>query len=292
MRQRILNKKLPSLLAISIISFGIVLTLFLNQRTNLLQTNASPGDDPKNIQVTNITDSSFTITYTTDDLAIGTIDLGETSNDLNQKFLDERDANSQTVNSYKSHSIVVSNLKPETEYFYKITSGKKITTKNGNPFKITTGSKMDGPQSKSTPLVGKIINPDGSELNDGIVIVKTNESNLISTIVTDGNFTIPLKNLRSKNLEDYLDTKDSIISLEIRSGDLSSLVRISGNQKSPLPITTLSNNYDFVIISPLPVRVINSKSVKFPKFKSKIKTLQSSFRNLTPSTSLTNIPSQ
>lgn len=277
MRQQISNKKLPSILGITIIIFGIVLTTFLVQRTNILQGDASASENPKNIKITNNSDDSFSIIYMTDKSVIGEINLGENPNNLSQKFLDDKDNSSNEINTYSSHSITTENLKPETEYYYTIKSGNKTITDNGKPFSIKTGPKIENSSNNKLLIQGKVVNSDGTPVNDGIALIKIAGSNQISTIVNDGDFLLSTEKLLTEKLDNFMEINEkSIIDIEIISGEQFSLVRISGNQKSPLPTITLSNNYDFIQTLPTPTITSPSRNIKFPGFKSKIKTIRNS----------------
>src|SRR3990167_10877615 len=103
MKQSFWNRKIPSLLAFLVIIVGILFTTFLVKGGNLFQISAGPGSEPKNIQTTNISDTSFTISYTTDESVIGTINYGTDANALDKFVLDDRDQLSQDVNKYQSH---------------------------------------------------------------------------------------------------------------------------------------------------------------------------------------------
>ncbi len=275
MKNSILNKKIPSLIGFLLIILGIGMTTFLVKGSNSYQINAGPGSEPKKIEISNISDTSFTVTYTTDASVIGTINFGEDPSILDQLSLDERDQLSQIINKYQSHSITVNNLKPNTTYYFTITSDDKIIKDNNSSFKITTGPSVSTPPKKQIPISGKVINPDGSFPSDGIVVAQINGAQKLSTpLKKDGSYILPLNTARNQNLNDYISlNNDSKIEITVISQNLSSLITVSKNQLSPVPLITLSNNYDFRTteseIDPSPS--LKPRNVKFPVLKSSAK---------------------
>lgn len=271
--QGILDKKIPSLLGIFIIAIGIASTTFLVKGNQVFQTNAGPGSDPKNIQITNVSDSSFTVIYTTDSATIGTVKQGKSSDLLDQTFLDDRDKGSQNVNDYKTHIITVNNLIPNTTYYFSIDSGDNTVTNNGTPFNVTTGPKINN-SSFQSPIKGKVVSPDGKTPAEGIVFASINGSQVKATYVEkDGSYTIPMNDLRTLDLNEYFIINDnSIVSLEVNSDSLSSKISASSSNFDSIPTITLSNNYDFSNSYEEVERNTNSDNVKFPVFKSRLRT--------------------
>src|SRR5579864_6175140 len=137
MRKTIFDKRIPTLFALVLIGAGIgLLTLFV-QNHQLLTGNATPSDIPTDIRITNISDTSFTVTYTTQASVIGSVLFGKDKS-LGQTALDERDQKSGTLTEHTVHSIVLQNLEPNTSYFFSIRSGTSIYLNNGLPYQTTT----------------------------------------------------------------------------------------------------------------------------------------------------------
>lgn len=282
MKKSLLNHKIPSVLGIGLIVIGVVVTTALVKGPSLLQIKAGPSDEPKNIEITNISDSSFTVTYTTDNSTLGTITFGKDPNTLDQTTLDDRDQLTQKVNNYSAHSITANSLEPNTTYYFKITSGSKDILDNAKPFNVKTGPTISSPPSSQNPMSGKALNPDGSIPSDGLVIVNIDGAEKITTYLRkDGSFMIPLNNLRTNDLASYFDLDENTnINIKIKSANLSSSADVMPNQISPVPIITLSNNYEFTEETE-PMKKIDSthsasfKDMIFPKL-SKPKRVNSS----------------
>ncbi len=267
MKEKLFNKKNPALFGLLIILIGIFITIYLVNNGSLFLINAGPGQDPKNAGITNISDTSFTLTYTTDDKTAGTLNYGIDPGNLDTVVLDDRDQLSQSINEYNVHSITVKNLNPEFVYYFNIISGDKTYLKNGSPYNIKTGPVIENDPSDKEPLSGKVILPDGSNASEALIYFSLNGAQKLSSVIkNDGNYTIPLNTLRNKSLNDYIDIdKNSIINIEVRSGNLFSSVSVSPDEINPVPVITLSNNYDFSS-EPEVTSELNNKSqeVGFP----------------------------
>lgn len=273
MSKNILDKKIPSLGGIGVLAIGLIVTTLLVKGPSSLQVRANPASEPKNIEVTNISDSSFTVVYTTKDSVLGTIKYGETPESLNNIALDQRDQLSQEINEYKAHSITVSNLTPNTNYFFTITSDNKTIKNNKEAFVVKTGPIINSASSTQIPITGKVINPNDESVNDGLVVATINGAQKISGIIKEnGEYTIPLNNLRTVDLINYYSLNENTnIDLYIDSNNLNSKIKVATNQTSPVPIVTLSKNYNFLNTGKKTTNSSRTRDVSFPEFNSEIK---------------------
>ncbi len=261
------TKKIPTLIGLLLISVGTILTTFLVRGDTIFQIRAGPGEDPKNIKITNVSDSAFTVTYLTDDKVIGTVNHGIDPNNLDGISLDDRDQLSQQINKYNSHSITVRNLDPNTKYYYSINSGSKKYQDTGFKFEVTTHGEISENPSSQIPVSGRVVLPDGTGPNDGIVYVKIKDAETISSLLKErGSYTVPLNALRKLDLDEYLEiNENTIINIDIFSGGLYSSVSVTPNEINPVPLVTLSGNYDFSKTNENNKENNNQES-SFPKF--------------------------
>lgn len=241
------SKKIPTLIGLILITFGTVITTFLVRGDTIFQIRANPSEDPKNIKITNISEDAFTITYITDDKVVGSVNYGVDPGNLDGISLDDRDQLSQQVNKYNTHSITVRNLDPNTKYFFSITSGTKKYLDTDFKFETTTKGEISSSPSSQIPVSGKVILPNGTTPDDGLVYLKINNAQLTSTLLKEGGtYTIPLNTLRKENEDEYLEINDdTIINIDIFSGGLFSSVSVTPNEISPVPLVTVSGNYNF-----------------------------------------------
>ena len=247
MKHKFLDKKIPTLIGILIIIVGIGLTTYLVKGDSIFELQASPRQNPENIKITNVTESSFTVSYSTDDSALGTLNYGENPASLNNLVLDDRDQLTQKVSARNSHSITVKNLKEDTNYFFSITSGDESYLNKGSAYEIKTGKAIDKNPSSQIPISGKVLLPEGLPAVDGLVYVKILGAQDLSTYIkNDGTYTIPLNSLRNSPLDDFYSIdEDDLINIEIISGNFVSDVIVTKSQINPVPTISLSGNYDF-----------------------------------------------
>ena len=121
MRSTIWSKRIPTLLGILLIVIGIGITSYLVKTGAILTSKAGPSETPENVRISNISDTSFTLSYTTQASVIGSLNFGKDKN-LGQIALDERDKEG-SLKEHKIHYITVKDLGTSTNYYFSITSG-------------------------------------------------------------------------------------------------------------------------------------------------------------------------
>jgi hypothetical protein len=245
MRESFWNKKIPTLLGVLVIAIGVGITTFLVNQSTLFKSNASLSDQPKDVRITNITDTSFTVSYSTDSQVPGSLNYGKDKN-LGQSALDDRDQQSGNLANYNIHNITVRLLSQQTQYFFTINSGQTNYLNNGQPFNVSTGPTLGNPSSQ-TPMTGKIILPDGTTPNEALIYVTMDGAQVISTLVkSDGSYILPLNSLRITDSSAYY-TFPQTASIKILAigNSLSSNASLSLDQTHPVPTIILSKNYDF-----------------------------------------------
>ena len=170
--------RIPTILGLSVIVFGLVTGIYLTLQNQIILTKAAPETNPKNITVSNIEDTSVTISWETNQKDKGLVKYGISSTD-------ENSALSETGNI---HYVEISNLTPKTTYRYIIVSGKTKT----NPGEFTTLSPLTPNTLK--PLTGSVL--DGNQpVQEGLVYLKVSDKILSATVKALGNFIIPLTSL-------------------------------------------------------------------------------------------------
>jgi hypothetical protein len=109
----------------------------------------------KNPMITNITGSMFTVIYQSQHPVKTKILYGQDPKNLKETAYDDR--GKEIVDTV--HHITVKGLKPQTEYFFVILSGKqRITADENKPFRVRTGNPLI--PSGSLVIYGKILRPD------------------------------------------------------------------------------------------------------------------------------------
>jgi len=248
MRQSFWNKRIPTVLGMILLVAGISVSLWLVENGSLDISRAAPGDQPKDVRITNVSDTSLTVTYSTDKPVLGTLLYSDEATP-DKIAIDDRDQRSGVPGEYRYHYITIKNLDPGKKYFFKIVSGENSYLDNGSPFTMTTAEKIPGSPPSQPPIVGKVILSDGTTPSEAVVFMNTDNSQTLSVMVkTDGSYILPLNSLRTNNLGSYVTLlDDSIIKLLLSGIGGTSSVSVLAKQINPVPVVTLSNNYNFTI---------------------------------------------
>ena len=124
MKKSVWDRRIPGLSGLLFLGVGIIVAYYLAQNNAIFTGRAAPDNTPTNIRISNITDSSFTVSYTTTDKVLGTINFGTTPNGTTVA-IDDRDQKDGTPKPYHTHHITIKNLTPNTMYYYTILSGEE-----------------------------------------------------------------------------------------------------------------------------------------------------------------------
>ena len=261
----ILNKKIPTIGGLFLLAIAVLTTSYLVNTGVIFLGGAAPSENPQDVRITNVSDTSFTVTYKTDAKVAGTISLGADKTSA-QTILDERDQQSGVPKLYKLHSISVKNAKPTTAYSFSITSGTTTYQNNGSLFSVTTSKTLTGSPSATIPLSGKLIGSDGNIPEEAMVFVTTTSGQSLSSLVhQNGLYLVPLNNMLSKDFSSRLTLNDSsVLQVLATDGSQQSQVQVLLQGANPVPLITLGSNYNFVV-NTTPI-ASTAASLGFPPF--------------------------
>lgn len=246
MIKRFWDTKIPTLLGLFIIGLGTVLTTFLANKGQSGQVGATNYDRPENVRITNISNNSFSVSYTTKTKTSGSINYGVDKN-LGQGALDERDKEKGNLNEYTIHSINASNLSPSTKYYFTITSGGQTYTANGDPFEITTGPTLKESSNTQYLMKGKIISPNGVPPQEAIIYITSDNLQVASFLVgQNGTYSFLISGLRTSDLSSiYNFSEVQTLKMLVMGDSGKSNVIFSLSGIGQIPTITLSKDYDF-----------------------------------------------
>lgn len=245
-RKTILNRRVPPVFGIVGLVVSLATIAWLSGNAILFGTKAANGNIPRNVKISNISESSFTVSYTTDQFAIGTINYG-TDEKLGKIGLDDRDQQTGSPVSHQVHHITVKQLTPATRYVFSITSADQTFTQDGQLYSVTTAPPLTTQPSNQAPAAGTVGLEDGSIPTEGLVYLVTKDSQLLSTLLKpDGGYLLPLNTIRAKDLSKMLVlAPDTEISLSVTDSSQQSQIDILASQTNPVPRVILSKNYEF-----------------------------------------------
>jgi len=254
-----MKKDLPTIIGVLFLIAGLIAGVFLTKYKQQIKINASVSDSPKNVRITNITDSSFSVIWTTDKKNTGFIKYGENASIRNVSLEKTREL------SY-THLVNITNLSSETIYYFKIHSGVNVFDNNGIQWSITTGKKLT--QKEPNIISGKIVNLNKTGAENTLIAVSMGNSFPLATLTSEsGNWSINLSFLRNSSLDSYLniDDKNSLIEISVQSTPSeTSTAKVFPISSKPTPEIKLGNVYDFRSTIPQVGSFFPSADLKLP----------------------------
>lgn len=242
------NKQIPTYAGFVFLIVGVIVTAVLVRTGVLFPIRATPSEEPKEMRISNVSDTSFTVSYITAGDVTGSLAYGETAN-FGSVALDERDKAGNTSTPHTVHYFVVSNVNPGTTYQFAILSGTKTFT--GPEYTVKTASSIEEPAGEKI-ITGSLLLPDGTKPQEAIIYVESSGTQVLSTFAVGGNYSVSLTHLRSENLESYVTLPpEAFLLIAATSGSLHSTAEVTAGQ-AEIPQITLSQQYEFTLISTSP----------------------------------------
>lgn len=240
--------RIPTILALLVVLLLVGVIAFVTQTFLKQPVDAQGSKTPKDIQVTNITNSSFTVTWKTDKPTRGIIQLKEAnSSGPLVPFADERYAGNET--SYVMHSVPVTDRKPNTTYKLYILE-QNDTVHEENAYVVTTAPTVELPAPTTNsigPVYGSAMFSDNTPASGAIVYLTMGQSQLLSAVVKpSGSYLIPINLIRSQDLQSFLPVNGKTdLTIEIKyNGDATEIMTDTAND-SPVPEVVIGKTYDF-----------------------------------------------
>lgn len=236
--------RIPTIIAILIITTGISIATFLSQQKNIFSPSAKSQNSPKDVKISNITESSFTVTWTTKERASGSIKWDESKSSQKKIEIEETKTNGYT------HSVTIRNLKPSTPYYFKIVSGESVYDNNSQPWEVTTAPEIKTQQESADirNFSGSIVNSLGTPVTSALVFIEIEGVSPISTFTSEnGTWVIPVNNIRKKDLKDiFIINGNEIVNIFVQGGPEGiSSAQIYAQNATATPIIKLGETHDF-----------------------------------------------
>ena len=240
--------RIPTLLGLGIIIFGIAAGSYLVFRGQNITSNASSDTAVQNVTVSNFTDDSVTISWQTSTPTPSFITLGiQSPNEIT--ILDDRDNNPPAGGPKDRllHYATMKNLLPKTTYQYKIISGKFLSDTSN----FTTAAPLNL-QTGLRPVIGSVVAGD-KPVDEAIAYLSITGATTQSAVIKNsGNFLIPISQIRKADLsEGFSLSEGNVAKLTILSpkGQATVLFNLGSFDKG-LPPVTLGENLDLTSLNP------------------------------------------
>lgn len=257
-KKNLLKKQIPTLLGLGVLVVALIAGVaFISMGGNLsFAPRATAETTPKKIKVTNVSDTSFTVSFFTDDVTAGFVKYGTSADALKSQVGDDRDQLSGSVGEYNLHHVTVRGLTPNTNYYYVLGTGSGSTFDNESaPFSLKTAQKGGAPTAAKT-VYGTVLNPNGSPAKEAIVYISIPGANDMSTLVkSSGSWAIPLSNAHASDGSGYAEVSDTTALDILVQGSVQSLtsaVEVSVADAQPVESITLGQDGTSTAASPVP----------------------------------------
>ncbi len=239
------KNKIPTILGVVILLVGVFAGVFFLNMRQVFRIGADASASPKDIRVGNISDTSATISWTTDKETSGFVNWGESQGGVN-KVETEGDQKSF------SHLITITGLTAGKTYYYKISSDGSSFENGGIPWQFTLGPTL-GVNRNSTLISGSVVTSSGLPAKRALVHA-TVSGYLLSTLTSDtGNFVFQLSAVRTTDLSSYqnVDPASTLIEISVQAGGNGvASAQVFPRSASPIPAMVLGQVYDFRSLPP------------------------------------------
>ncbi len=245
-----LKKRIPTIIGLILLIIGAVSgVIFINQGTDFLP-RAAPEYVPQKIKITNITDTSFVVSWVTKEPTIGFLRYSDSVLNLSETATDDRDQLAGSSSDYRTHYITLQNLTPGAKYYFKLGSQKnQLYDDNGDPFEIALPQSL--PNNKETDTAfGSVVTAVDTPAEGAIIYISLPNATPLSALVKqNGSWAVNLAMARSSDLTQAIsyDPTTTRIDLLVQTDDSdpTTAVTTTANDQ-PVPTITIGQTNNFV----------------------------------------------
>lgn len=225
--------KLPTILGILILIFGLIAGIYLINSKQIFKLGAQVESTPKDVRIANITNNSVSVTWTTDIESKGFIKWNKTNNNLSKVALEE------SGNQSNVHFANILGIEEGSDVFFVINSNGKDFKNNDIPWQTKT-LKKSVMSNNSIVATGVILSQDGTTPASAIVHLLINGVTLSTLTSSQGSWVIPI----STYIESVPETTAIEINVNAGTKGVSQAV-IYPTAIKTTPIILLGKTYDF-----------------------------------------------
>lgn len=239
--------KIPTLLGITVLAAGLIGGIAMINSRQQIVTKAAASPTPQGVAVSNITDKSFTVSWTTSAPAAGFVKLSQTGKP-ERTILDDRDQDKGSQNKRTVHYVTANSLSPAENYKFVIGGDSSQFDQNGLPFTAQTGPALQSvPQSDIGS--GVILSGNGQAAEGIIVYAQLPGGQLASALSgSGGRWAVPLSVIRTEAGDSWLnyDLSATVYAAKADGGPEGTAEAILTTAiDKPVPPMRLGSSYDF-----------------------------------------------
>lgn len=238
--------KIPTLIALLVLMVALVATAFATNFAQTIFTRASVTSAPQEVKISNVSDSTFSVSWITDEAVSGAVVAKAGTQGFAQPVLDDRVEASTANDKFFTHHVSLRFLQPATNYTFKIVSGSKEYS--DSKYTVTTPAKAAG-NTTTIPAYGMVEKSAGVPLSGGIVYVTINGSSLLSSLTKpSGSWLVPLNLARTADLSSLLSINQNgdPINIFVQAGrDGVAQAKTVTGKEAPVDTIVIGQNSDF-----------------------------------------------
>lgn len=230
--------RMPTLVGLVVLLAGLGTGVLLIQKTQVFRAAASPTETPKDVRITNVANSSFTVSWTTSSKTRGFVAYGKTAG-LGHI------AGEQKPKSTQQH-VSVGGLAPQTTYFFKVGSQDTLYDNNGKPYQTKTAPLLPS-RPEADIVYGKIVSASGAPKAGAVVYLTfPAASGLSTTTDSSGSWIIDLSGARTTDLSSFVPyTDQTVLGILVQEAAEVATAKIVKKGAKGVPALTLGENYNF-----------------------------------------------
>jgi hypothetical protein len=221
---------------------GLAFGVWISGEKTSLFSNASGETGLVDMEITNISESGFVVSWSSNVATTGFVKVKENKLlEFERVLADDRDQESGRIENYFMHYITVKNLSPNTEYLVRPGAGRMI----GEETIVKTGPIIHTlPQADIA--FGQVTTAGGNPAGGVVVYATLGEGVEMATLTrTSGSWVIPLSTTRTKDLSKFLvyDKKNAEVKFRVEGANLGRAeVSTKTDKDAPVPVITLGEN--------------------------------------------------
>lgn len=283
-----MKNTIPTIIGIIVLILGVATGVLLVRGSQFFRLGAASEVSPKDVRITNISDSSITVSWVTDKETSGFIKWGESQNTPDKNELGQSQIQSTT------HISTITGLAPETSYFFKINSRGSDFDANGIPWQVKTGPTLAFVRSENL-ISGSVITASGNPAGGALVYLTVGGGSPLSTITSEsGSWVIPVFSARTQNLTGYipLNETSTLLEISVNAGPEGvASAQIYPQSARPVPSIILGQVHDFKSLPPSSSSEIPKASIGLPEVSTPSSGFDVPKGTATPSTSTVTLES-
>lgn len=246
------NLKFPTILGVFVLVFGLIAGIYIVNLKQDFKLGATASSSPKNVRISNVSDTTVTVTWTTDLESNGFVKWGKKESSTSNVSLEESSEKSFV------HSVNISLLDSNSNIFIVINSDNKDYTNNGVAWQTKTSSNKPS-QNNSLIASGSVLLSDGKTPAKSLVYLTVNGILLSGLTSDNGNFVIPF----SKYIDGVDDNNPIEITVNAGTNGTSQAVIYPKSIKA-IPTIILGKTYDFRSLLPDNTNEVPQSSLSVP----------------------------